>query len=82
MSAPAEHFDATKFNANGNPRKAGSGRRSKIKPDEVAQLFALAKIIRVAQLDLADYLHERGYVGTEAQRRIMQELRKGWRPRP
>lgn len=76
-----DHFDPEKFGPNGMPIGTGTGRKSKLRPEDVEQVLFLAQVVRVAEQDLADYLHAKGFESHAAQLHVLNELRKGWRPK-
>ncbi len=77
-----DHFDASKFDANGRSLdRSKLGKRSRLKKEDIEQALFLKQLRDTAQKDLADFLSSRGFVGKEAQRRVLQRLRNGWRPK-
>jgi hypothetical protein len=76
-----DHFDPTKFGPNGN-RITGAprGRKAKLTREEVAQVLFLEQIVKVARLDLLEYLEAKGFATDYARAEIMARLHKGWRP--
>jgi hypothetical protein len=61
--APADHFDASKFDANGNPirrvRNVG-GRPRALSPKEREEIYALQVQERAAQLRIVEILNAAG----------------------
>lgn len=87
MSVTADHFDPSKFDANGNrrPRVRGApGNTSVIRPTEVSGLMALIRASRVdrrAKIDVSIFFASRGVTSRKCQLNLISRLRNGWRPK-
>ena len=81
-----DHFDAKKFDRDGRPicatiAKKPSGKRSRLRPEDVPQLLFLDQLAKAASRDVADYLDKRGFNTPTQRSNLLGLLRKGWRPK-
>lgn len=85
VSPHADHFDPTKFDANGRRLVNGKpakrcGRPAKVSLAVVERILELELIAKTAKTDLDDFLIECGFKTKGRRATILNELRKGWRP--
>lgn len=77
-----DHFDATKFDANGRrivTERGKVGKRSRLRPGDVEQVLSLDS--NSGTPHLVDFLIAKGFDTQASQERLLRRLRNGWRPK-
>lgn len=78
-----DHFDGSKFGPDGQPigRAHGKiGRRSNLRPEDVAQLLFLERLRDTAAQDLIEFLIAKGFKTNHARVALLKRVHNGWRP--